>query len=139
MKTARHQCGWFSDSGSAAIETVFWLTAVQLPLLVFSLGLVAAQLQLARAETVLREAARATITQLETDSLSLSQSHIQTVFASYLKELGFQAGLKLDQSHWSANCIPLQNCEFLSFTFKAGVEPWQPRLSLLFSGPEANL
>ena len=139
MKTASHRIGWFSDSGSAAIETIFWLTAIQLPMLVFSLGLFAAQLQLARAETVLRESARATIKQLETDSLSLSQPQIQTVFASYVRELGFQAGLNLDQTQWSANCIPMPNCEFLSFSFKAGVEPWQPRLNLVFSGPEANL
>lgn len=133
MKVFRVPTSGRGDSGSAAIETVFWLTAIQLPVLLVSLGLVAAQLQLARAETVLRESARATVMQLETQTSDLSQSDVQSVFAGYLQELAVTSGINLAQSQWSANCIPSPNCEFLNFSYSAGVEPWQPKLNLLFS------
>lgn len=121
------------ESGSALIETVFWLLVIQLPLFLAALGLSSAQHQLARAETLLREAARATLLSLENAAEPTTQPRLEAAFESHLRLLDSTTKNAISQGQFGLDCIPAPDCEYVRFEYRAGAEAWQPQITLLFS------
>ena len=121
------------ESGSALIETVFWLLAIQAPLFLAALGLISAQSQLSRAETLLREAARATLLSLEHATEPTSQPGLAAAFENHLRMLGSATKTAIGPGQFGVDCIPAPGCDYVRFAYKAGAEAWQPQIALLFS------
>ena len=121
------------ESGSALIETVFWLLVIQVPLFLAALGLSSAQHQLARAETLLREAARATLLSLENAAEPTTRPRLEAAFESHLRILESTTKTAISQGQFWLDCIPAPDCEYVRFQYKAGAEAWQPQITLLFS------
>lgn len=133
LKTDNAKRDLWVETGSALIETVFWLLAIQVPLLLGAMTLINSQVQLARAETLVRESARATLVALEQSQTPNSEGQIQETFVSTIGSLSDSVGFDPRKAQMRVDCIPKSTCDYVSFAFKAGAETWQPQLNLLFS------
>jgi hypothetical protein len=138
MPSANHSLP--SEKGSISLEALFGLLGLQLPMLAMVFGIAAAQTELARKESLLRESARATMMLLERtepthDFETLAQQTFQSVFAA--------ASATQSQGQESPKarltCIPRGQCSYLSFSLPAQPEKWQPQLQVLFAAPSVTV
>ena len=130
-----------NESGSVAIETLFWLLGVQLPMLALVFVVASAQADLSRTESLIRESARATLMVLERDPVVSSdfESRAQSTFRSILAAAAKSLNSNHEMPNALVSCVPARQCSYLSFSLPARPEKWQPRLQILFAAPTASV